>query len=138
MVKKLFSKVWNSSTQIRKQRKYRYNAPLNIKGKFLNTSLSKTLRADTGFRSIRVRKDDEVKVIAGQFKGKIAKVSKVNLTKTKVYLEGVGIKRSDKTLSLYPIHPSNLQIIKLYKDDKVRVEKIDRLKKLNQKGDKKK
>ena len=41
---KEFSKSWVSSKKPGKQRKYRINAPLNIKRKFLSVHLSKELR----------------------------------------------------------------------------------------------
>ena len=43
-MKKKFSESWKSSKQVRKQRKYRYNAPLHIKQKFVNVHLAKELR----------------------------------------------------------------------------------------------
>jgi len=129
MVAKLFSKFWNSSTQARKQRKYVFNAPLNIKHKLCSSSVSKELRAEYNFRSIPVRKDDFVKIIAGQFKGKSGKVTKVSLSRMRIYVEGASVKRADATESMYPIHPSNVQITKFDTSDKTRVAKIERNKK---------
>ena len=117
MVAKLFSKMWKSSTQVRKQRKYNFNAPNHLRHKMLNTNLSKELRKELGFRSFPVRSGDIVKIMTGQFKGKSGKVDKVNLAKIRVYVEKTGVKRQDGSISLYPISPSNLQITKLVKDD---------------------
>ena len=131
MVKKLFSKDWVNSTQTRKQRKYRYNAPLHIKHKFLSANLSKALQKDHNQRNITLRKGDEVKVMTGQFKGKVAKITRVSISRTKIYLEGVGINKADGSLALYPINPSNLQVVSLNLDDKKRLEKINKVKKIN-------
>ena len=126
MVSKLFSKFWNSSTQARKQRKYVFNAPLNIKHRLCSSSVSKELKKEYGFRSIPVRKDDFVKVMSGQFKGKSGKVTKVSLSRMKVFVEGAAVKRADGSDAMYPIHPSNLMITKLDTSDKLRVAKIER------------
>ncbi len=131
MVSKLFSKSWIASSQARKQRKYVFNAPLNIKHKLCSSSISKDLQKEYKQRSIPVRKDDFVKIITGQFKGKSGKVTKVMLSKMRIHVEGASIKRADATDSLYPIHPSNVKIIKLNTNDKLRMEKIERVKKNN-------
>ncbi len=130
-MKKLWSNKWNSSTQIRKQRKYIFNAPLHIRHILMNTHLSKELRKEYNLRHLPIRVGDEVKINSGQFKGKVKKVVKVRLCKLRVYLEEIGIKRNDGSLSLYPIHPSNLEIVKLDKTDDKRVKKLEKLKQLN-------
>jgi large subunit ribosomal protein L24 len=60
-MKKKWSKTWKSSKQPRKQRKYRHNAPLHIKHKFLSASLSKDLKKKYNIRNISLRKGDRVK-----------------------------------------------------------------------------
>ena len=54
-MKKLYSRKWKASTQPRKQRKYRYNAPLHTKGKFLGSHLVKALKEKYSVRTLRVR-----------------------------------------------------------------------------------
>ena len=88
MLKK-FSNHWKGSSQPRKQRKYVANAPLHIKRKMVSSHLSKELRTKYGKRSAVVRKDDIVKVMLGEFKGKSGKVVSVNLTKMKLIIEGL-------------------------------------------------
>ena len=77
-MKKKFSTSWISSTQPRKQRKYRANAPLHTKHKFLSANLSKSLRQKYGKRSLPLRKGDEVLVMRGSFKKKRAKVVSIS------------------------------------------------------------
>jgi large subunit ribosomal protein L24 len=127
-MKKEFSKAWNSSTQGRKQRKYVAKAPLHIKHKFMGAPLSATLKKEYGFRSLPVRSGDTVKIMTGQFKGTEGKISKVSLIKTKVYVEGAAVKRADGSDAMYPIHASNVEIVKLDLSDKKRSEKIESLK----------
>ena len=78
-MKTKFSNAWKASTQPRKQRKYRHNAPLHVRGHFLHTHLSTDLRDKHKTRSLRLRTGDEVKVLRGQFKGKTGKVTAVDV-----------------------------------------------------------
>ena len=114
------------SKKPRKQRKFLYNAPLHLRRKILSAHLSKELRKQYNRRSFPIRKGDEVKIMRGEFKGKTAKVSKINTKKYKVYLEGIKKKRTVGTEYLVPIHPSNLEITKLNLEDKKRVEALQR------------
>ncbi len=127
-MKKEWSKFWKSSVQTRKQRKYVHNAPLHVKHKMVSSSLSKDLRKEFSIRSVPVRTGDLVQVIAGQFKGKRGKVTKVSVARTFAHVEGATIHRADGTDSFYPIHPSNLMITKLELTDKTRAAKIGRAK----------
>ena len=121
-----WSGLWISSKQPRKQRKYRANAPLHKRRKMMGVHLSKELKEKHKKRTIPVRKGDKIKVLRGQFKGKIGKIETVMLSKYKVYVEGVEVKKVDGRASKYPIAPSNLIIIELNKSDKKRVEAIAR------------
>ena len=80
LLKKKFVNTWNSSTQPRKQRKFRVNAPLHTLQKFLGAHLTKDLRTKHHTRSMHVITGDKVKILRGQHKGKEGKVIKV-LTK---------------------------------------------------------
>lgn len=112
---------WKNSKSPRKQRKYRYNSPLHVRKRFLHVNLSKELRTKHTMRSIGIRKKDKVKILRGQFRKKTGVVSKVNVKKCKVYVEGIEQVRKDGTKSFYPLSPSNLQIIELNLDDKRRL-----------------
>lgn len=120
-MKKLFSKSWKASKQPRKQRKYLYNAPLHLRRRFLNTTLSKELRKKLGRRNLSVIKDDEVKILKGHYKGKIGKVIRVNIKKARVSVDQAYRLKLDGSKSYYPIHPSNLMIINLNLKDKKRI-----------------
>lgn len=133
-MKKLWSKVWNSSSQSRKQRKYIHNSPLHIKHKLIGATLSKELRKEHSTRSVPVRVGDFVEVISGQFKAKSGKVTKVSLTRLRVHVEGCAVKRSDGTDALYPIHPSNLMITKLDLSDNARAAKLKKIKEAKKVG----
>ncbi len=55
-MKKKFSTSWKASRQIRKQRKYRENAPLHLRNKFMTANLSKELR-----KKVEEKKEEERK-----------------------------------------------------------------------------
>lgn len=125
-MKKRFVSSWNSSKQPRKQRKYRYNAPLHIKNKFVSIHLTKELRDKHNKRNITVRKGDTVKVLRGQFKGRSGKVERVDLKATKIFITGIENIKKDGTKTLYPFNPSNLMITELDLNDKKRVKSMER------------
>lgn len=123
-MRKDFSKSWKSSTRPKKQRKYQLNAPLHIRGKMLSSHLSKELREKYTKRSIRAIKGDKVKVMVGNFKGKIGQIEKVYTKNKKVEIAGVEYTKRDGSKSKYPIHVSNLMITELNLNDKRRKEKL--------------
>jgi len=127
-MKQKWSREWVSSKQVRKQRKYRYNAPLHVKHKFVSVNLSPQIRKQHGKRSIPVRKGDEVEIMRGGSKGSKGNVERVNLNRCKVYIEGINIKRADGSDVLKSFDPSNLRITKLKLDDKKRQKVFDRAK----------
>ncbi len=123
-MKKKFVKTWISSIQPRKQRKYRYNAPLSIKRTFLSIGLSKELRKKYGIRSIKPRLGDKVKVMRGNHKSKTGAIEKIDTKNTKIFITKIELTRRDGSKSKIPIHPSNLQITDLDLSDKFRKNKI--------------
>src|SRR3989344_7989081 len=103
-MKTLFSTSWKASRQPRKQRKYRHEAPLHVRHKFLSAHLSDELRKKHGIKSIPVRKDDEVVVMRGTFAEKKGKILKVNVRKGKVTVEGITRKKDRKSTRLNSSH----------------------------------
>lgn len=120
-MKKTFSTNWKASKQVRKQRKYRSNAPLHIKAKMLGSNLSKPLREKHKRRTISVRKGDEVRILSGQFKGKTGKINSVNVKRLRVSIEGIQRAKKDGTKIAVWFAPSNLQIQELNLEDKRRI-----------------
>lgn len=126
IMKKKFSLNWKSSKQIRKQRKYRHNAPLHVRQKFVHVHLSEELRKKYEKRNAGLKKGDKVKVMRGQFKKHTGTVEKVNLKKTKVQVSGIEITKKDGNKTTQLIDPSNLLITELNLDDKLRQKIIER------------
>ncbi len=123
---KKWSKSWKSSKKQNKQRKYRYNAPLHIRQKFMRAKLSKELREKYDVTRATIRVGDKVKLMRGQFKGFEDDVKKVDLKNEKIYLENLTTEAQDGTDSAFPVHPSNVMITKLdLNDDRRLKRKID-------------
>lgn len=120
-MKSEFNTSWNASVQPRRQHKYRHNAPLHIRHKFLSAHLSKPLQEKYGKRSLPLRKGDEVLVMRGSFRKKQAKVSSVDHQFTKVFLENIQRSKKDGTKVNVPFNPRVLQIVTLYLEDKMRL-----------------
>ncbi|MBI1969710.1 50S ribosomal protein L24 [Candidatus Woesearchaeota archaeon] len=120
-MKQVFSTDWKASKQPRKQRKYRYNAPLHIRQRFLAAHLSKELREKYKRRNIPVRTGDKVKVLRGGFKGHIGKIEEVDVKRTRVYITGVEITKRDGTKARRALQPSQLLITELSLGDKRRI-----------------
>ena len=123
-MKKKFSIKWKKSKQKRKQRKYRFKAPLHIKHKMLSSNISKELRKKYSMKSIPLRKNDVVKIMRGKFKKKTGKIITVNLKKQWVYIEGIQKSKKDGSKVNIPFNASNLQIQELNLEDKKRMKKI--------------
>ena len=123
-MKKDFSVKWIASRQKRKQRKYRFNAPLHIRHKFLSANLSKELRKKYSKRSLPLRKGDSVKIMRGKFQGKTGKITKVDLKRMKVSVENIQMQKKDGTKVNVWLDPSKLQITDLNLEDKKRIEKL--------------
>jgi|SRR3989344_6324173 len=133
-MKQHFSVRWKASRQKRKQRKFRINAPLHIRHKFLSAHLSKELRKKHGKRNLPIRKGDEVLVMRGSFKKKKAKVISVNLKNSKIALENIQRTKKDGTKINVYFNPSNLQIFSMNADDKRRIKSLPEVKNAKKQG----
>jgi len=125
-MKQEWSPKWNSSVQPRKQRKYRYNAPLHVRHRFISANISPFLRKEMKRRSLPLRTGDEVEVMRGSMKGFKGIVERVDLKNLKIYIENVNIKKVDGTEVARSIDPSNIRIIKPNMDDKMRLRAVER------------
>jgi len=123
-MKSIFSMNWLRSIQPRKQRKFRHNAPAHIRGRFLSAPLSKDLKKKHNVNAVRVRTEDIVMVLRGQFKGKSGAVERVDVSREKIYIVGVETIKKDGAKTSYPIHPSNVVITAFKSDDKKRLKTV--------------
>merc|ERR1719453_898677 len=119
----MFSPVVSSSR--RKSRKAHFQAPSSVRRKILSAPLSKELNNKYSVRSMPVRKDDEVHVVRGFFKGREGKVLTVYRRKFCIHVERVTRDKANGGTVNVGIHPSNVVITKL-KLDKDRKNILDR------------
>ncbi len=114
-----------SSTQPRKQRKFRYNAPIHTRGAFLHSPLALSLREKYGKRSFRVVTGDTVKVLRGEFKGIEGVVDNVDVRNTKILVHGVTVKKANGEDVPRPLDPSKIMITKFNTKDAKRVARLE-------------
>lgn len=125
-MKKKFSQAWKKSKQPRKQRKYMYNMPLHLRHKMLSATLSKELRKKHAKRNFPLRKGDMVSITKGDFRGKKAKVVKIDLHHLRIFLEGMQKTKKDGTKINISFKAPNLKIIELNLDDRRRIAALER------------
>jgi len=125
-MKNKFSTNLKKSKQPRKQRRYRYNAPLHIKQKFIHVHLSKELKQKYKKKNIGLKKGDKVKILRGQFKGRTGSIDKIDLKNSKTIITGVEISKKDGSKIHYPIAVSNLIVTELNVEDKKRKKILER------------
>lgn len=110
-----FNKFVTSSR--RKNRKRHFTAPSHIRRRLMSSPLSKELRQKYNVRSMPIRKDDEVQVVRGHFKGnQVGKVVQVYRKKFVVYVEKIQRENATGTNVYVGIHPSKCLIVKLKLD----------------------
>merc|ERR1711981_680261 len=116
----------NVTSSRRKQRKRQFTAPSHIRRKLMSAPLSKDLRQKYGVRSMPIRKDDEVQVLRGHYKGQqVGKVVQCYRKKFVVYIERIQREKASGASVYVGIHPSKVSIVKL-KMDKDRKKILDR------------
>lgn len=113
------------STQPRKQRKEREQAPLHKRNKYVRATLSDELREEYGTRSVRVSEGDTVEIMRGDYAGEEEEVLRVDLTETKVYIEDVTVEKTDGEEVPRPVDASNLRVTELNLQDGEREERIN-------------
>jgi large subunit ribosomal protein L24 len=104
----------------------------------MTANLSKELRKKYGRRNLGIRKNDKVKIMAGEFRNKEGKVTAVLLKKGKITIEGIQRKKRDGSKVDVKINPSNVQIIEADISDKKRGIIIKKEINIKQEGEKKK
>merc|ERR1711944_148149 len=109
-----FNKMVSSSR--RKNRKRHFNAPSHIRRKIMSSSPSKDLRQKHNVRSMPIRKDDEVQVARGHYKGQTGKVVQVYRKKFVVHIERIHRDKANGASTNVGIHPSKVIIQKLKMD----------------------
>jgi large subunit ribosomal protein L24 len=61
-----------------------------------------------------------VKITTGKFRKHEGKVNMIDLKKTRVFVDGIELTKKDGTKKYIPLDPSNMMVIELNMDDKLR------------------
>ncbi|KAK9240525.1 60S ribosomal protein [Lipomyces kononenkoae] len=109
-----FSKDVSSSRS--KSRKAHFAAPSSVKRVIMSAPLSKELREKYKVRSLPIRKDDEISVVRGAYKGKEGKVTQVYRLKYIIQVEKLTKDKVDGSSVPVAVHPSKVVITKLKLD----------------------
>ncbi|KAI0030384.1 translation protein SH3-like domain-containing protein, partial [Vararia minispora EC-137] len=118
----------DTSSSRRKSRKAHFSAPSSIRRKIMSSSLSKELRAKHSARSLPIRKDDEVRIVRGKYKGREGKVTQVYRKKWVIHVDRVQRDKANGSSVPIGVHPSNVVItsIKFDKDRRAIIERKSR------------
>jgi len=94
----------------------------------MSSSLSKELRNKHHARTLPIRKDDEVRIVRGKYKGRDGKVTQVYRKKWVIHVDRVQRDKANGSSVPIGIHPSNVVIttIKLDKDRRAILDRKDR------------
>jgi large subunit ribosomal protein L26e len=106
----------NVSSSRRKSRKAHFQAPSNKRRIIMSAPLSKELREKYAVRSIPVRKDDEVEIVRGSFKGREGKITDVYRRKYVIHVEKITREKANGQTVKIGVHPSKVVIKKLKLD----------------------
>jgi large subunit ribosomal protein L24 len=121
-----------------KQRKRLYKAPAHLRHKFMAAPLSPELISSQGVKTLPVRKGDAVRVMRGDHTGFEGKVSRVDLKRYRIFLEGLTREKVDGTNIFVSVHPSKVMIKNLKLDDKWRKRIVERKEELERPKEEKK
>lgn len=110
----------------RKQRHFRFNAPMHERQHFVHAHVDKALRQrlNLGRRTVQVSKGDTVKVVSGKNRGKTGKIVRVDMRKCYVYIDSLKRKNAKGKESEIHISSSNVYITDLNLSDSYRANKL--------------
>jgi large subunit ribosomal protein L24 len=88
--------------------------------------LSKELAASKGAKTLPVRKGDTIRIMRGDHVGFEGKVSRIDLKRYRIFVEGLTREKVDGTNIFVAVHPSKVMIKSLNLDDKWRKAILER------------
>lgn len=103
----------NVSSDRRKNRKRHFQAPAHERWRKMSCRLSKELREEKKVKTIPVRRDDEVLVYCGKYKGMEGKVVAVDRKNYVIHIDGVQGEKKNGESYYRPIPVSKVLIQKL-------------------------
>lgn len=113
------------ATKHTKARKRYFSAPLHVQSKRASSPLADDLKEKYGITSARVRKDDSVRIMRGEFKGIEGKATAVYAKEGKLSVEGVNREKLKGGQIPIKIHASKVMITNLNLADKFRKSSVE-------------
>merc|ERR1711998_812054 len=116
------------SASRRKARKAHFTAPSSERRILMSAALSGELRQKLNVRSLPLRKDDEVEVMRGFFKGRSGRILSCYRRKFLIHVDRITREKANGATVHVGIHSSKVQIIKIkmHKDRKNRNKMTDK------------
>lgn len=110
----------------KKQRFFRFNAPMHQRQHFAHSHIDESLRSKLNIKknSVEVRTGDTVKIMAGSSKGTTGKVTRVNLRTGRIYLDSLTKKNARGKEFGKSVSASNVYITDMDLSDKLRAAKL--------------
>lgn len=104
------------SSSRRKTRKAHFTAPSHERRVIMSAPLSKRLRQKYGIRSLPIRKNDEVVIKRGRYKTQQQQMRVIDVKRAQYVINCEKLSRDKSNGTQVPlnIHPSNVEIVKLY------------------------
>jgi len=101
-----------------------FQAPSHVRYRLFSAPLSPALKTVHKVSSLPVRMGDTVRIMRGDRRGTEGKVTKIDRSNYRLFVEGVTREKVDGTAVQIPIHPSKAMITSLNLDDKWRRESL--------------
>ena len=111
-------------TKPSRQRAEVYRGSAHTMHKLLSAPLSIELRTSQKRRTYTVRMGDTVKIVRGDFAGIEGKITKIDVKRQRLFVEGVSRETVAGTSTNVSVHSSKVIVTKLNLDDKWRADSI--------------
>ena len=103
-----------------------YNAPQHIVSKRISASLSDSLQSQYNTKTVRLRKNDVVKILSGEYKNLDGKITHVYLADGTISVDGITREKLAGGTTPVKIHASNVMVTSLDLKDPKRKTKLER------------
>ena len=113
------------ATKHTKGRKRYFEAPLHVHSKRVSAAVSDQLSQKYDISSVRVRKDDTVRIMRGEFKGIEGKITSVDAKAGRLAVEGITREKLKGGTIPVMTHASKVTVTNLNLSDKLRRAKIE-------------
>mgnify|MGYP001156706976 FL=1 len=103
-----------------------YNAPQHTVSKRISASLSDSLQSQYNTKTVRLRKNDVVKILRGEYKNLDGKITHVYLADGTISVDGITREKLAGGTTPVKIHASNVMVTSLDLKDSKRKTKLER------------